>query len=295
MNRNAKKGSGILSGRGGFTLVEVLLAFLVLMLGIIAVLSLFPVGMKLSKEMVETSTAALVAKNARGCMEATELADKIAGAPMNFGFPRPGTSSNFPCYFPDDMSAATPTFLGALTNLTVVPNIVASINSFGQVVDTANRLYSWDARFDVGRGAIRTPWGWTEDEAQQWFGKYFRYYVVDISVYRNYEEVSLSGGGSIANVGGPTPTDANLVPVCQLTLNADPPVNLQVGWYIRVPNDHSDWYRIQKLNGRVLTLDRPYVHGTGSKGNIIATGSLVGHFTTFLAAHYNLQNGTYSE
>lgn len=283
-------------GEAGFTLIEVLLAFLILMIGILAVLSLFPVGMKLSQDMVESSTAALVARNARGSMEATNLADKMVSTyNASGGFPRPGTSTNFPRYFPNPGNHnMADTFCAALTNTTVQPPINCYVKN-DKIVDTANPLYSWDARFSVGQGAYSFPWGWTQDEAQEWFSKYFRYYTVQISVYRGnrktgYEDVNL-GGGSITGIvadmePGPGNPDLNIIPVCQLTLSSVS-ADLEVGWHIRIPGEQSDWYRIEEIdadNNRILTLDRPYVGPSGAKTGIIATGSLVGHFTTFLAA-----------
>ena len=275
--------------RGGFTLVEVLLAFIILMIGIIAVMALFPVGMKLSMDMVQTSTAALIAKNVRGCMEATDLADALAGSVGDTaGY------TGYPKYFPDDISATS--FLTAITDTNVTPHIVASsflgnalvggavvTGTHNLVTDTSNSLYSWDARFDVGQGAIRIPWGWQASDAQNWFAKYWRYYVVDISVYRNYLEVPL-GDGSITILNGPTASDANLIPTCELRLNVVPPMALAVGWYVRFVDARSDWYQIKKIDnsGRVLTLDRVY---SGAATHIIATGTLIGHYKTFLAAH----------
>ncbi len=276
--------------RGGFTLVEVLLAFLVLMLGIVAVLSLFPVGMKLSQEMVETSTAALVAKNARGCMEAMDLADQIAGASgLNLGFPLPGTAGAFPKYFPGDMASLGNAFKAATDNGTVDPPIVTSIEDNQRMVDSTNPQFSWDARFDVIRGTHRLPpWsygiprGWTDEDIRGWIEKYFRMYSVQISVYRKYREVS-QGSGTITVENAPIATDVNRKITCLLTLGGEPR-DLAVGWYIRIPSERSDWYRVEKIEGRVLTLDREYAGDIGSKSGVIATDRLVGHFTTFLAA-----------
>ncbi|HUW55706.1 MAG TPA: prepilin-type N-terminal cleavage/methylation domain-containing protein, partial [Planctomycetota bacterium] len=53
----------------GFSLVELLIAFFVLLVGILAVLVLFPLGLRESRTMVESSTAAFVARNARNLME----------------------------------------------------------------------------------------------------------------------------------------------------------------------------------------------------------------------------------
>jgi Tfp pilus assembly protein PilV len=297
----AKRATGGWRRTKGFTLVEVLLAFLVLMLGIIAVLSLFPVGMKLSQDMVQTSTAALVAKNVRGCMEATDLADVLT--PMS-GITPSITRNNFPCYFPGDMGGIANTFVAAISNNQVKPTITATILNSGasnaRVTDTANPLYSWDARFSVGQGGFRNPpWsfgiagGWTIQDTNGWFDKYFRFYVVDISVYRSYQETGL-GSGTIQLLNTPTANDANLIPTCELTLSTTPPADLEVGWFIRIPSDRSAWYRVEKITGKILTLDRMYAgpDGTpytaddaGSKSGIVATGSLVGSFTTFLAAY----------
>ena len=53
----------------GFSLVELLIAFFVLLIGILAILVLFPLGLRESKTMVDASQASFVARNARGTME----------------------------------------------------------------------------------------------------------------------------------------------------------------------------------------------------------------------------------
>ena len=53
----------------GFSLVELLIAFFVLLVGVLAVLVLFPLGLQESKTMVEASTAAFAARSARTLMQ----------------------------------------------------------------------------------------------------------------------------------------------------------------------------------------------------------------------------------
>ena len=279
--RRAGRGMDVHRRRSAFTLVELLIAFLILMLGITAVLSMFPVGVSLSRDMVETSTAALVARNVRGCMEATNLADALT--PLQNGIPNINRNA-FPSYFPADMdNSLVNDFLESISNDTVQPPIQGSRDG-DRIIDTANPLYSWDARIDVGQGSHPLPWGFTQDEAHEWFSKYFRYYTVQISVYRNYKETQIPGGGSIS-IYDEDAQDINNAVICRLTLSGNVPSDIEVGYYVRFPDDRSAWYRIQEIDGNVLILDRAYAGDTGSKGNVIATGSLVGSFTTFLAAY----------
>lgn len=291
-----------IKGRSGFTLIEILLAFAILLIGVLGVMALFPVGMRLSKKMTEESTAALVARNARGVMEATKLADAISPKDVN-GIPTGLKDGDWPHarYFPQDFPQGIVTaFLNAISNSTMSPPIKGRLRADGNgIVDTADEQYSWDARFDLGRGALRTPWlgNSAQDQAnaetwrQEIFSKYFRYYAVQISVYRNYHKEDLpSGTVTVEPATGYVMSDPNRPLVCKLTLSSVLPAKVTQGWYIRVNEDRSDWYQIQKIdfpnpNNPVLYLDRVYAGATGAKTDIIATDRLLGEFTTLLAAY----------
>lgn len=64
MKRIFVRSPGASSGRaGGFTILEIMIATAILTLGLVGILSFFPVAIHTSKEIVETSTAAVIAES----------------------------------------------------------------------------------------------------------------------------------------------------------------------------------------------------------------------------------------
>lgn len=63
-------GSAVVAGRGGFTLVEVTLAILVVALGLLSVFSLFPTGLRASEDDVADTRAGMFAETVFGRMRA---------------------------------------------------------------------------------------------------------------------------------------------------------------------------------------------------------------------------------
>ncbi|KPL04731.1 MAG: hypothetical protein AMK75_00745 [Planctomycetes bacterium SM23_65] len=301
--------------RTGFSLVELLIAFFVLLVGILAVLVLFPLGLQESKTMVDASTAAFAARTARGLMEVQPFV--YAGNKQGNGTasmvqiiygPR-GSKGNiykgtFPVMFPADVLGAHDDATFPLTQRPLDPNT----NSRDRVVDRSNSQFSWDARFTIGGGLGLTlpPGGFTWADLEYWWTQYFKYYAVQISVYRNYEEISI-GPGTLWVKAAEKPggghydvDDPNRPFYSELEIAQEPDADLTVGSYIRVRDDKSDWYQItaQRYTDSprrwYFRLDRPYDRLVGLIGNmleisagrndLIGTNTLVESFTTILGS-----------
>ena len=329
--------------QAGFSLVEILIAFFVLMIGILAILTLFPLGLRESKQMVDTSIASLVARNARGMMEVHPFTYK-AGSDTKKGN---GTASmihiRFGCdiaqalkwvkTFPEDLLANDDDRTFPKTRTENVPFYRERKDKDGKlrydkIFSSEHPQYCWDARFTIGRGIGETqvgentlrmnpppgqiyegPDGWrdfSENDMRAWFERYYRYYAVQISIYRNYDEV-VAASGQIALKADKRPDgsaydndDPNRPLYSELILK-DAPIEIQANWHIRVTKNEcqSDWYRIERMNKRgaaqfVFRLDRPFAPMVGAIGtqaeiewsvtNIVATSSLIEHFTTMLGS-----------
>ena len=322
-------------GLRGFSLIELLIAFFVLLVGILAVLVLFPLGLRESKTMVDASTAALIARNARQLME-THPFTYNSGSKGGNGTasivqirrgPR-GVKGNifigsFPVMFPEDVLGSSDDGTFPLNKVEGAPfyrperDIGGGNKVRDLVVSAESPQFSWDARFTIGGGPGLTPppgnflpynkaqapydddWYWI------WFSQYFKYYAVQISVYRNYQEIPI-GQGTVwvkaankpaSQGGGPYDTnDPNRPLYSELVLSNQPPADVTVDSYVRFRGDKSDWYRVTDMkyqsNNWVLRLDRPYaalsiqqLPGVSAvKNDIIATNSLIESFTTILAS-----------
>ena len=312
----------------GFSLVELLIAFFVLLVGILAVLVLFPLGLRESKTMVDSSMASFVARSARELMEVQPITyHSGGGSKSGWGtatriqavFGPKGIRGNiylgsFPVMFPADVlgNAQDGTF-----PLSQRPPDNETHNC-DRVNDTSNTQFSWDARFTCPRSSIggmtdptATP-GFAAADMDYWFTQYFKYYAVQISVYRNYAPLKTDSGalamsGTVwirasqkPNNGGDYDTnDPNRPLYSEVVFTSVPPVDLTVNSSIRIRDDKSDWYRVTAVSYNSgnhewhIRLDRPYaglVLPNNStqvgvpKSNIIATNSLLESFTTILGS-----------
>jgi type II secretory pathway pseudopilin PulG len=309
----------------GFSLVELLIAFFVLLVGVLSVLVLFPLGLRESKTMVDSSMASFVSRNARSLMETQPFSYHSAGSPKSgWGTaariqatigPKMGTNGvipgNFPVMFPTDVLGNSDDGIFPLGQRP--PD--NETRTRDRVRDTSNTQFSWDARFTVPRSSIggmtditAAP-GFTVADMDYWFTQYFKYYAVQISVYRNYSALKANPGDTTPAVmsgtvwvrvsGNYDMDDPNRPLYSEVVLTSAPPADLSVNSSIRVRDDKSDWYRVTAVSFNAgsreyhIRLDRPYAGLTLSntqtqrsvpKSNIIATNSLVESFTTILAS-----------
>jgi type II secretory pathway pseudopilin PulG len=335
--------------RKGFSLVELLIAFFVLLVGILAVLVLFPLGLRESKTMVDASMASFVARNARSLMETHPFTYHSGGSSKDgFGtasrvqilFGPRGTKGNitmgsFPVMFPQDVLGSNQdTTFPLKADYDADPNKSMyafyrpgrTVNTiYDLCVSTSNPQYSWDARFTVGGGPGLTPppggvVPFDMNDVQYWFVQYFKYYAVQISVYRNHDTLRKDDGTDVmaGNVwvraskrqdGSDYDTDDPNRPLySELVLTSAPPADLVVDSHVRIRDDKSDWYRVTSVSYDAgnhewkIRFDRPYASkidpATGRpeldmtgvlsasrpKSNIIATNSLIESFTTILAS-----------
>jgi hypothetical protein len=264
--------------------------------------------------------AALIARNARQTMEVQPFSysngDGYGTASIvqiKFG-PSAGITNptDFPKMFPGDILGDSESRTFLLANRPMDCNT----NKRDRIVYADNKQYSWDARFTIGQGIGTTPppsnaplnaggnpWSdFTLDDVRDWYIKYYRYYAVQITVYRNYTSVPI-GAGQITLVAAKKSDgtdydtdDPNRPLYSELVLTSQPPAEVAPGYYIRVRDDRSDWYRIEKLTYANKTwrfrLDRPYAglnignnyQVSVNRNDVIATNSLIHSFTTLLGS-----------
>jgi hypothetical protein len=179
-----------------------------------------------------------------------------------------------------------------------------------RVLDTSNPQFSWDARFTIGRGPSETPpAGFTDfshwsEQRWVWFSQYFKYYAVQISVYRNYKELPVGPATItlkvVSNGTAYSANDPNRPLYSEIVVANAPPLDMMIGTAIRVrdsagrPFSFSDWYRITAVSftpGQwTFKLDRPFAGIDGNQtlpagmtvNDVIATNSLIDSFTTIL-------------
>ncbi len=302
-----------------FSLVELLIAFFVLLIGILAILVLFPLGLRESNTMVDSSMASFIARNARASMEVQTFNYHGDGqAKLGYGtasliqarYGPKGSSgylNNFPVMFPWDV-------LGNNDDCSTFPLsqrlVDPDTSQRDRVLDASKSQYSWDARFTIGGGpGLTPPPGFTfasdaDWQAQYfyWFSQYFKYYAVQISVYRNYKQIPI-GGGTIWVRTAPKPgggsfdtNDPNRLLYSELVVSGQPNPDIIVGTAIRIRDDKSDWYRITAVGFQggtwTFRLDRPYAglnigpnaEISASKNDVIATNTLIESFTTMLGS-----------
>lgn len=301
----------------GFSLVEILIAFFVLLVGVLAVLVLFPLGLRESGSMENASTASFAARNARNLMEVhpfTYEGNKQGNGTATmvqilFG-PR-GTRGNiimgtFPVMFPADVLGENEDNTFPKSQRPVDPDTTTR----DRVIDYTNPQFSWDARFTVGGGLGLTPppGGFDMDDVQYWHVQYFKYYAVQFSVYRNYETIPIGSGviwvRTAKKSGGDDydANDPNRPLYSELELTTQPDADLTVGSAIRVRDDKSDWYRITSVEYEsspekwIFRLDRPYTglvdavrngnlaEHSWARTDIIGTNTLIESFTTILGS-----------
>ena len=276
--------------------------------------------------MAET-TAAFVARNARALMEThpfvyTANGDQRRGngtaslIQVRFG-PR-GLKGNiffegarFPVMFPRDVMG------GANDEANTFPPFRKELRVLDAGTGTRDRIiyepdpqFTWDARFSVGRGPAETrdggfrppPGGFTQDDVVFWWMQYYKYYAVQISVYRNYKVYGpYAGTISVrpekkADGSDYDADDPNRPLRSEIAFAERPYADLGVGSHLRIRDQRSDWYQITDVRSEggkhIFRLDRPYAGlnigtemvVTRTVSDIIGTNALVESFTTLLGS-----------
>ena len=265
-----------------FSLVELLIAFFVLLIGILAILVLFPLGLRESKTMVDASQASFVARNVRSTMEVHPFTYN-GNSKTGFGtasmiqakYGPKGASGNqdsFPLMFPLNVlgSDADATFPLAKTDTAAFyrpeRDLGSGVKMRDLLVSADNPQYSCDVRFTIGGGPGLTPppgfGGLTpqqwQDQYFYWFSQYFKYYAAQISVYRNFKEIPIGPGrvwlkaADKPGGGGPYDVnDPNRPLYSEITVTNQPDADIVINTAIRIrdvdvgiPCRKSDWYRV---------------------------------------------------
>ena len=235
-----------------------------------------------------------------------------------------GNQANFPLMFPLDVLGDDPDTTFPLTKTAAAAfyrpqrDLGSGVKVRDLLVSADNPQYSCDVRFTIGGGPGLTPppgfGGLTPAQWQAqyfyWFSQYFKYYAVQISVYRNYKEIPIGPGkvwlkaADKPSGGGPYDVnDPNRPLYSEIVLTNQPDLDIVVNTAIRIrdtnssiPCRKSDWYRVTAVgfNSGAWTfrLDRPVAGidiGTSlavsyDVTDLIATNSLLESFTTILGS-----------
>jgi len=243
----------------GFTLIEILVAFLIMSVGILGILVLFPVGIVASARSSNISRAAVVARGA---------VDMLANGGLG--------------------DAALRASLDGETGPWFIPHISdpEGLEDDGLIITGTPVDVDGDGTDDVLLCDEATAFSWnaTVSKALDPSGSEIQgLYAVQIRVFRNF---MLMDGPDTAEFTegdkGVTGTLTNWVSGRQLV----------VGHYIKSDGTNPDgrWYRVSVINSDTeLVLSRPY-YGDGywtgdtSSGDYLITKSLLGVYDTFLAA-----------
>jgi len=124
----------------GFTMLEILLAIVILSIGILSLLALFPLGMVSLKRSIDRTRAAIIARSARSLLEAENAAKEILDHPEANAGGRGRLGFTGPWFYPDDAGLV---FTNASSMLS--PDAIAS-DAAGAFVRSADfGQFSWEA------------------------------------------------------------------------------------------------------------------------------------------------------
>ena len=253
-----------------FTLIEILVAFLIMSVGILGILVLFPVGILASARSSNLSRSAVIARSAVDMLTNGGLADAALAATTKTP-DEPG-----PWYIPQPPSD----ILGLEDDGLIITGTPVDIDGDGTddviLCDEAT-AFSWNATVSQALDASDNP--------------IQGLYAVQIRVFRNF--TALDGPGtSVEFVEGDktvTGTDTNWIDGRQLLVRQ----------HIKCkPDDAADtdadglWYEIWAINANdELVLSRPYYgNGDTTPGetfpgkDYVITKSLIAVYDTYLAA-----------
>jgi len=250
----------------GFTLIEILVAFLIMSVGILGILVLFPLGILSSTRSSNLSRSAVVARSALDMLKTGGLADAALYAATK------STPESGPWYIPQQVSGADILDDGDGLIIIGTPDDVDD--------DTVNDVILCDE-------ATAFSWNATVSKAVDASGVELEgLYAVQIRVFRNFWVIdNPSGTTATFTEGEDTVTGGGTNWVTGRQLLA--------GQYIRSDGTNPDglWYKISAINSNTeLVLSRPY-YGDGdwaapatSSGDYVVNKFLIAVYDTFVAA-----------
>ncbi len=234
---NAARGRGCVDSDAGFTITEVLIAVFVLAIGLIGVISVFPVGIKATRSTLDSSSAAAAVNTAVATLQyQLDSSDHTPIEAYEGG-------SNPLTLFPDFGNAAT-------VGLDTYP-ILSVYDSNGAVEGDKAR---WNAVLSAAPVASGTAG---------------RLVLAQIAFFRNAAAPQSDGNG--ANTVAFTSGSATL------TFSQYVPIGLSAGCYIRRRDGGaaamSTWYLIDSVNkaNKQVTLSKPYGFASASAAKYVFT------------------------
>lgn len=243
-----------------FTLIEILVAFLILSVGILGILVLFPVGILASARSSNISRSAVIARSAVDMLTNGGLGNAALTATTK----TPDESG--PWYIPEQVSGADPT--GVLDDdgliITGTPVDIDGDGTDDVILCDEATAFSWNATVSNAVDA-------SGSEIQG-------LYAVQIRVFRNFSVTA--GSGTVTFTEGYRTVDGT--GTSWLTGR-----EILAGYYIKSDAANTDglWYEVSAINSDTeLSLARPYEGATLSGGDYSITKSLIAVYDTFVAA-----------
>lgn len=180
----------------GFTLIEILIAMAVLMIGIVGVLSIFPVGIKNVNDSVKDSTAANVAQSLYNAMiDAMRRGQTTSGQVMLVHDGLPGTvpvSRNYTFTLPASVAVELHPVAGSGTDSTLQTYQLGNDAQTVAVVNDITAPLAWSAGGDPTEPLRQYSYQFEVSKPD--FGPDIPLYQFRFLVYRNYRVMTVPVG-----------------------------------------------------------------------------------------------------
>lgn len=269
------------SSRGaaaGFTLVEILLALLILAVGLLGVLALFPLGIDAARRSVESTRAATIARMARahlfyrtgsGLNRKTPF-ERIVEAVEQHG-------ATGPWFLPYDDEILDPDYDGGTNSVSDGPTVQVVVSP-GE--DEAFAEYAWSIA--VARPASDVDGnGLADDYSLGLLQDNENLYVVQVTVYRRFN-ASVAAG----DLNSGSMIVQNITPSGVLA-------SVRSGDYVRYLDTSSDpwdgdgfWYQVDQVDedGARVKLSEKYWGLPRTAGRLEFTDRVIGTYTFLVSA-----------
>ena len=267
------------SRSAGFTLVEILLALLILAVGLLGVLVLFPLGIDAARVSAETTRAATIARAARACLF------EVNGSGSNVSTPFrrivddvTNNAAVGPWYLPYDDEIMDPDF-----DLNNTPGDGPQTQA---VTDDPEAGYSWSI-------TVARPYDPDGAEPDYVLGELWRNehaFIVQVAVYRNYAVEQVDGTLDVDRSGSdPDPAWTTMIVE---SVPASVERTFKSGDYVRYLNFANStpgdgfWYQVDQIGGDKVKLlekywGRPQDSGTD---RLQFSDRVIGTYTFLLSA-----------